>query len=740
LSLIFTFVNISSESKRVESDVKKQIGDPKVIFKDFFDTFSQELQNHIEQYNEKLKTSVEKQKESVNKAFESIYLSTLEKEAESVRNIVENLVKERISVIENIAKVSASSKDVVNAANDKKLGVAEKRGLLNSYVERALFDYIGLWTIENSEPKLKLRPFYQIENKYLVEYAYSLAPGLVGNNYKNLDFSEQLKSTVEAILSSTTPYNKTFVYAGNNSIYMVAVQPVMHPQLGNTVKGFIVAFGTLNENFLDEIKRLTNADVTIYVNQKSFATTKVNEMGERLRGVEEPTEDKFAFTLGKENYVAKKFDFEISGVQVGKLEVALKMENIQAQFEIPEPEKFVLPEMKLPQIDVKVDLNLSKIVITNILIGTVILIAAIIFTIPLVNSMSKDILSSAEIIERFANGELIKVDTKATGEFQHVIDSLKKLSENLKNYADDMKNSSQELNIEVNQINKTSEILDNAVHKFKVFVSDYTHTVGKVKDDIENLQNTLNKSIDSTEGLSHELNELIREIEQAQFEILKNVSLIEEMNESVKSNAEVFEKFSLTVKRTIDKFSSIKNAITKIQNVASQTNLLALNAAIEAARAGEAGRGFAVVADEVMKLSVEINNLSKNLVKEVDTYTNDLRELDELYLASGEKFDMLKKAKDEFSSNYYTVIEKIQNIGLVGSQIGSQIEENVKAFQSVEQLMNIVAFSISESSEELSQFNKDFEELTSLLVVISRSSEKLKDIALKMESIAHWFK
>lgn len=740
ISVLFTVVNLSRESARIENEVRKQLGDPKVIFKDFFDTFSKQLEEHINAYNEKLVTAVEKQKESVQKAFEAVYLGALEKEANSIKNVVENLIKEKVSTIENLSKVAASSKEVVNAASEKNLGLAEKRSLLNNYVERALFDYISLWTIESSEPKLKTRPFVNLGERYLVEYAYSLAPGVEATTYKDLEFANEIVDRVKKILSSPSVYSESFVFKGNKGIYFIALNPVMHPQLGNTVTGFVIATGRLADNFLDDIKRLTSAELTIYIDGKAYATTKVDENGERTLGVDEPSEDKYTFKVGTEEYLAIKSDLNVAGETLGKFEVAVRKETVSAQIEIPQPEKFQMPEIKMPEVKVSIDLNLARLVVINLIVGIAILAIALVVSVPMINSISKEIVRSSEIIEKFSNGELVSFNVKTFGEFERVINSLKRLSENLREYARDMKESSKELTSEIEQVTAIKETLENSVSRFSEFVERYITDVEDVKSKIMMLQQTVETSMESNENLSQQLSELLRDIEHAQAEILRNVALIEEMNESVNANVEVFEKFSTTVRRTIEKFASIKDSIAKIQNVASQTNLLALNAAIEAARAGEAGRGFAVVADEVMKLSVEINNLSKNLVREVDTYTNDLKELDRLYETSGEKFRRLQQAKEEFSSNYYTVIEKVQEIGTLSAQVGVQIQENNATFSQIESLMDDVSNSVISSSEQLRRFNKEFREITVVFEQLGESTEKLREIARKMENISQWFK
>ena len=161
---------------------------------------------------------------------------------------------------------------------------------------------------------------------------------------------------------------------------------------------------------------------------------------------------------------------------------------------------------------------------------------------------------------------------------------------------------------------------------------------------------------------------------------------------------------------------AIVNLITEISD---QTNLLALNAAIEAARAGDSGRGFAVVADEVRRLAEQSRQASGDiatLIREILQGTNETIERMGKADGSVEKVDK----QIDLTGNTFVAI------GKVFQEVAAQVVTIAKAAEDV-----------GAGSEEIAATT---EEQSAIANVLAGDSEKLADLAIRLQDQIATFK
>lgn len=122
--------------------------------------------------------------------------------------------------------------------------------------------------------------------------------------------------------------------------------------------------------------------------------------------------------------------------------------------------------------------------------------------------------------------------------------------------------------------------------------------------------------------------------------------------------------------------NNVAAIISTIEGIAFQTNILALNAAVEAARAGNEGRGFAVVAQEVRTLAQR----SATAAKEIK--------------------DLVTQSVTQVNSGSTLVTDA-----------GSAIDEMVREFRHVSDLMQEITAASTEGHQGLLEVNKAIGEI-----------------------------
>ncbi|MBR1860612.1 MAG: methyl-accepting chemotaxis protein [Lachnospiraceae bacterium] len=334
-----------------------------------------------------------------------------------------------------------------------------------------------------------------------------------------------------------------------------------------------------------------------------------------------------------------------------------------------------------------VEAAITKILITNILIGVAIVAVFAVVAFLIARLVATPIKQLADTSEQLANGNLtVSLDAKShVSEISSLIGSTTELKGALQNAVGTVKDSAESLGTAVVEVDEKTGHNVESISQINEAINEVAETSQSVA---ESAQSMSEKAIQLGDDIER-LNENITILKNASDEIMVANSdaseymetVLKSSNESVQAVSEISDKISATN----DAVKDISESVQMIDDIASQTQLLSLNASIEAARAGEAGRGFAVVAESIKQLAESSSaNAAKinDIVQKVTTISSEtvsvaekvrsIIEAERGYITETQgKFAVLSGAVDESVAGIGSISEMAAELDNIKNELTS---------------------------------------------------------------------
>ena len=279
--------------------------------------------------------------------------------------------------------------------------------------------------------------------------------------------------------------------------------------------------------------------------------------------------------------------------------------------------------------------------------------------------------------------------------FQQVMDTIKGISEDLKEKLGELSEGNFRVNLEedklyqgeyyplIESLRNIRNELNSTILEIQKSASEVSATSSLVSNGAQSLSQGATEQASSVEELSAGMNEISDSIKLTTKKAEEAKRLSRDAGQAVTLSTGKMEEMSRAMEEITEKSNEIGKIIKTIDDIAFQTNILSLNAAIEAARAGAAGKGFAVVADEVGNLAQKSAKAAQNtgiLIEEtkeaVERGAKITKETEEALSTVAEHADRINNMVFEISKESERESQGMGQLTVGMEQISSVVQTN----------------------------------------------------------------
>ncbi|NLW79254.1 MAG: HAMP domain-containing protein [Ruminococcaceae bacterium] len=378
---------------------------------------------------------------------------------------------------------------------------------------------------------------------------------------------------------------------------------------GNVIGVVSSGYRLDTEGFVDHMKKLTGAEVTVFYGDTRLSTTVTNADGTRAVG-----------TTAAENVSTQVL---AGGDYSGKAQI-LGREAFVKYVPIRDANGAVKGMLFVGRFtDMKNDA-----VFSFILQGGGIALALLLVAIVVIFLISRRITAPIHVMvdaaNRMADGDVdvdVQVDTR--DEMRQLADAFERMIASSREQADVISRIAEgDLSVGVH-LRSERDVVGKALREMlamnNTVFAQINHTAEQVAaeahqiaDGAQNLAQGSTEQAGVVEELSASIATVAARAKDNADVAMDAARLAGEIRDNAEKGSGQMAHLTTAVNEISEASQAIGNVIKVIDDIAFQTNILALNAAVEAARAGEHGKGFAVVADEVRNLAAKSAEAAKD--------------------------------------------------------------------------------------------------------------------------------
>ena len=484
-----------------------------------------------------------------------------------------------------------------------------------------------------------------------------------------------------------------------------------------------------NNQTIDDFKKKTNVDVTVFWKKTRMVTSTIDKDGKRVTGTAIP-DSVYDKVMQDGKYFSDNVDIE--GTEYYGYYEALKNADGSSQ---------AIIFTGMPSSDVKA-IYKKRLVNTTVFMIIITLMACALLAV-VITFIVKAITKVIGHLDEVADGEMdFKISEKLlqrSDEIGNIARSVHTLIGGLASIVVNIHHSTGELAEFKDDFQKKFETINNSISNVNVAVDEIANGATSQADETQKVSSQINDMGDAITKTSQNVDSLTQSTEQMKEHNEQLDTTIQELMAISDRNKESLAAVYNQTNETNQSVMHIGNAVDMITDIAGQTNLLSLNASIEAARAGEYGKGFAVVADQIRQLADQSANTAKEIGEIVaELIENSNTSVETMGVVRQEmtgQYEKLNTTKDIFEH----LNEKVNNVVTAIESISTEVESLDRLKGEVLGSAESLAAIAQENAASTEETSASMVELGEIVNDCNTKTKQLVDIADSMEENVHKF-